>query len=43
MQNYTQGVQTERNKLMEKYATLVKPYYIKEGETIEQLKIRMSE
>lgn len=41
-QAYTQEVQTERTKLQDKYAALAKPYNIAEGETIEQLKTRMS-
>lgn len=39
---YIEEVQTERTKLQEKYKALATPYSIKDGETIEQLKARMS-
>lgn len=39
---YTQEVTAARSKAQENYAALAKPYNVQEGETIEQLKARMS-
>lgn len=39
---FTQEIELERLRLQEKYTSLVLPYKIIEGETIEQLKARMS-